>query len=333
MTCSGRQRLAEQRVVAQVDHAEREVVAGAPRRVEAAEGRGAEGRAGDRGARLPERAGRLFGRGGRGLSPASRECFRRSRAAAASSRSTGTVRSQPRHASVMLWPKTARSPGSHVLAAVLEEALDHDARRCCASPPPPAAPTACATSGCCAGSLPLLAWEQSTMMRGGEARLLERLLGARDRLGVVVRARRAAAQDQVAVGVAARRDDRGDALLGDRQEVVRVGRGADRVDRDLDAAVGAVLEADRHREARGQLAVHLALARARADRAPGDEVGDELRRDRVEELAARRAAQLGEVEQEAPRDAQALVDRGSSRRGAGSLISPFQPTIVRGFSK
>ena len=68
------------------------------------------------------------------------------------------------------------------------------------------------------------------------------------------------------------------------------------------------LKPDRHREARGELAVHLALARARADRAPGDEIGDELRRDRVEELAPGGQPELGEVEQEAARQAQALVD-------------------------
>jgi hypothetical protein len=90
--------------------------------------------------------------------------------------------------------------------------------------------------------------------------------------------------------------------------VVRVRRRADRVDRDLDAAGGAVLEADRHREARGELPVHLALAGSRADRAPGDEVRDELRGDRVEELAACGHPHLGQVEQEAARHAQALVD-------------------------
>ena len=72
-------------------------------------------------------------------------------------------------------------------------------------------------------------------------------------------------------------------------------RGADGVDRDLDVAVGAVLEADRARQPGRQLAMDLALGRARADRAPGHEVGDVLRRDRVEELGAGRQAELVDV--------------------------------------
>ena len=113
----------------------------------------------------------------------------------------------------------------------------------------------------------------------------------------------------MAVGVAARREDRREALLGDAEEAVRVRGRAHGVDRDLHAAVGAVLEADGHRQARGELAVHLALGRPRADRAPGDQVRGELGRDRVEELAARGQPQLGEVQEQAARQAQALVDR------------------------
>ena len=64
-----------------------------------------------------------------------------------------------------------------------------------------------------------------------------------------------------------------------------------RVDRDLHVAVGRVLEADRHRQAAASCAVHLALRRPRADRAPADGVRDVLRRDRVEELAAHRQAE------------------------------------------
>ena len=85
-------------------------------------------------------------------------------------------------------------------------------------------------------------------------------------------------------------------------------RSAHRVDGDADVAVGAVLEADGAGEAGGELAVDLRLRRAGADRAPGDEVGDVLRRDHVEELAAHRHAHLVEVEQQLAGDAQALVD-------------------------
>ena len=76
----------------------------------------------------------------------------------------------------------------------------------------------------------------------------------------------------------------------------------------LDAAVGAVLEADRAAQARGELAVALALRRARADGAPGDQVGDVLRAEQVEELGAQRQAQRGQVQQQPARHLQALVD-------------------------
>ena len=52
----------------------------------------------------------------------------------------------------------------------------------------------------------------------------------------------------------------------------------------------------------------LALGGARADRPPGDRVGDVLRRDRVEELAADRKPGLEHPEQHAPREVQPGVD-------------------------
>ena len=54
--------------------------------------------------------------------------------------------------------------------------------------------------------------------------------------------------------------------------------------------------------------MHLAFGGARADRAPGDQVADVLRRDHVEELAARRQAEPVDVDQQLARDAQAFVD-------------------------
>ena len=112
----------------------------------------------------------------------------------------------------------------------------------------------------------------------------------------------------MAVGVAGGVQDRRPAGVVDAGEGVRRRGGADRVDRDLDVAVGAVLEADRHREAGAELAVDLALGRAGADRPPGDRVGDVLRRDRVEELAADRQAEVEHLQQQGAGDAQAGVD-------------------------
>ena len=103
----------------------------------------------------------------------------------------------------------------------------------------------------------------------------------------------------------------------------------DGVGGDADVAVGAVLEADRRRQAAGQLAVHLAFGGARANRAPADQVADVLGRNHVQKLAARHA-QAVDVDQQLARDAQAFVDAVAFVQ-IGSLIRPFQPTVVRAF--
>src|SRR4029077_4720959 len=61
-----------------------------------------------------------------------------------------------------------------------------------------------------------------------------------------------------------------------------------------------------------ELAMHLALGRPRADRAPRDEVRGELRGDRIEELAARRGPGVRQVEQPPTRPPEALVDHEAS---------------------
>ena len=103
-------------------------------------------------------------------------------------------------------------------------------------------------------------------------------------------------------------EDRGHALLGDRREPVRGARRQHGVDSRLGAAVGAVLEPDRHRQPGGQLAVHLALAGPRADRHPRRQVGDVLRDLRVEELGPGRQAHVVDVEEQLAGQPQALVD-------------------------
>ena len=89
---------------------------------------------------------------------------------------------------------------------------------------------------------------------------------------------------------------------------MRLLRGLDCVRRDPDVAVGTVLETDRTGKARGQLSMHLALGRARADRAPRDEVGDVLRRDHVEILAAGGQAGCVDLHEQLARDTQAVID-------------------------
>jgi hypothetical protein len=129
-----------------------------------------------------------------------------------------------------------------------------------------------------------------------------------DVLGVVVRTVLAAAQDHVRVVVAARLEDRGHAHLRHSHERMARARGDDRVGRDLHAAVGAVLEADRAAQARCELTMALALGGARADGAPRDQVRDVLRAQQVEEFGRRRQAERVDVEQQLSRRAQPFVD-------------------------
>src|SRR5437660_6643327 len=103
---------------------------------------------------------------------------------------------------------------------------------------------------------------------GRQMRFAKRSEGLADAPRIVVGSARSPAQDDVAVGIAARRDDAGQALLGDADEAVRMGGRAHRIDGDLDAALGSVLEAHRHGEPRGELAVDLALGGSRPDRSP-----------------------------------------------------------------
>jgi hypothetical protein len=125
--------------------------------------------------------------------------------------------------------------------------------------------------------------------------------------GRVVRAAAAAAQDHVRVDVPARRHDRGRSGRRHAEERVPGRRGTAGVHRHLNVAVGPVLEPDRHRKTGGELPVHLALRRPGPDGAPGHGVGDVLRRDRVEPLAAHRHAQAQDVDQQPARDAQPAV--------------------------
>ena len=141
-----------------------------------------------------------------------------------------------------------------------------------------------------------------------QLRLGEGFARLRDVRRAKVGARVGATQDHMALVVAGGFDDRREALLRDREESVRARRRLDRVDGDADGAVGAVLEADRHAQAACELAVHLRLGRACTDRAPRDEVCRVLRADRVEEFGGRWQADLGDLEEEATREAQALVD-------------------------
>src|SRR5262249_50094964 len=129
-----------------------------------------------------------------------------------------------------------------------------------------------------------------------QTRSLQGVQRHRDALGSVVRAVLATAQDDVAVLVAGGCPDRGPSVRVHTEEQVAAAPDVARVDRDLHAAVGRVLETDGHRQARRELAVYLALRRPCADRAPRHRVRDVLRADRIQELTPHGYAQVEDVE-------------------------------------
>src|SRR6201999_1270807 len=98
----------------------------------------------------------------------------------------------------------------------------------------------------------------------------EEAAGFFDGGGVVVHRLTAAAQDDVAVGVARGEQDGGLAVARLAEERVRVRGRDDGFNGDLDVAGGAVLETDRAGEARGELAVDLAVGGGRADGAAAE---------------------------------------------------------------
>jgi cobaltochelatase CobN len=110
----------------------------------------------------------------------------------------------------------------------------------------------------------------------------------------------------------------GAAVAVDPEEGLGCGGGAAGVDRNLEVAVGPVLEADGHGEAGGELAVDLAFRGPRSDGAPGNEVGHVLRADGLEELGGGGEPQGGDLLQEAAGRTQA----------AGDVVAAVQVRIV-----
>ena len=92
---------------------------------------------------------------------------------------------------------------------------------------------------------------------GGQLGFAQCLLDQLHADRIVIRSPVAAAQDDVAVAVATGAHDGGAALAVDAEEAVRARGGDDGVEGDADVAVGAVLEADRRRQAGGHFAVRL----------------------------------------------------------------------------
>jgi hypothetical protein len=143
----------------------------------------------------------------------------------------------------------------------------------------------------------------------GEVTLrLKSLAGGSHAVLVEVGALGAATEDDEAVGVAAGLGDSGQALLGYTHEVVLRSSGANGVDGNSEATVGAVLEAHRERQTRSQLAVELGLGGTGTDGSKRDEVGKELRRDGVQHLGGNGHALAGKVAEELAGDTETLVD-------------------------
>src|SRR5690606_34486793 len=118
----------------------------------------------------------------------------------------------------------------------------------------------------------------------------------------------AAAQHHVAIAVAAGGDQRNLAFMVDAHEAMRAGGGLQGIDGHAEVAVGAVLEADRAGQARGQFTVGLGFGGARADGGPGNQVLQVLRRDRVQGLGGGGQAQLDQVAEQLTADVQSVLD-------------------------
>ena len=125
---------------------------------------------------------------------------------------------------------------------------------------------------------------------------------------VVVRFAVTTAQHYVAVGIAFGGDDGHATFLVDAKETVRAGDRLQGVDRHRQAAIGAILEAYRRRQAGGHFAVGLRFGGSRADGRPADQVLQVLRGDRVEGFGSGRQAHFSQITQQLATDVQAVLD-------------------------
>ena len=130
-----------------------------------------------------------------------------------------------------------------------------------------------------------------------EARLAQSALGVRRVTRTVVAALASAAQHNVAVRIARRRDNRSATVLVDAEETVRRTRGEQGIKRGLHAAIGAVFETDRHGETAGHFAMGLGFRGAGANRGPADHIGQILGDNRIEEFRGGREAEGGDFQQ------------------------------------
>jgi len=102
----------------------------------------------------------------------------------------------------------------------------------------------------------------------------------------------------------------------------------------LEAAIGAVLEADGHGKPAGHLAMSLRFGGARSNSSPGDEVGDVLGMMGSRNSDGCRQPDGMKFKSRRPGFFQTRIDIITPFAWKwGRLINPFQPMVVRGFSK
>ena len=136
----------------------------------------------------------------------------------------------------------------------------------------------------------------------------ESLAGSLDASAVIVGSLAATAEDDETVLVTGGLGDGGQTLLGDTEETVGVGGGADGVNGDGEVAVCAVLVSDGEGETGGQLAVELGLGGAGANGTQRNQIGQVLWGDGIEHLGGDGETGVGEVGVQLTGDAETLVD-------------------------
>ena len=105
------------------------------------------------------------------------------------------------------------------------------------------------------------------------------------------------------VGVASGLENGSRALLSHGWKPVGLPRRTDGVDCNLHVAAGAIFKTDRHREARSEFSVNLALSSTCTNSRPGDGVGNKLRDDGVEKFGARGEPDFAHIDQQFTRNA------------------------------
>ena len=105
----------------------------------------------------------------------------------------------------------------------------------------------------------------------------------------------------MAHGISSRTDDAGYAVLVDTEEAMRCARRNHGVQGDLQTAIGAVLEANGHRQTTGHFAMCLRFGRPRPIGHPGHQIVDILWNNWVEKFRSGGQPHTGEVQQESAR--------------------------------